>query len=521
MKPINCPECGFLIQDNSTFCKMCGCRIDKKSETADEDYDPQVQQFSGSDVQNTRQSGFNAQAELSDDDNETMIASAPIHPSPNPQSRQPSAPVSPNPSPNPSPNVQTFPVNVAAQHLPGQYPANGTAAQFNAGNPAGNPVATPGSNTSGNTSTFPTNYQGQYQGQYPGQYRVQYPGQYQGQNQAQTQGQYQGKNSMPFPGGYPGQYAPVGNSTSYNAKQKKTAPSGKKLGIILASVIGGILLIVGISVSVAHFTGPDRKYNNACTALEDQRFDDAYDAFIALGTYKDSKEKATETLYKKAIYQYKRENYKEASQIFSALGDYEDSPEQYKKAYYKYGLQFIGDGSYAKAIDVFTSLGDYEESPTMVFEAKYCYVVNHMDDSDEKTYEYLNELTAIKYKDSKDLYKTIYAWKATNFYFNTGGDATDVKESISRSSPLYCHFTIEGGPPDGTFYAYASALWPDGSKMSKQKSAVIMYRGGTYWWGWKDGIYNNPQNGKTGTFTLILYDENNNEIGRSSVKITK
>ena len=48
-----------------------------------------------------------------------------------------------------------------------------------------------------------------------------------------------------------------------------------------------------------------------------------------------------------------------------------------------------------------------------------------------------------------------------------------------------------------------------------------MYRNGTFWWGWKDGIYLDPKNGKTGTFILILYDDNNNEIGRSSVRITK
>ena len=428
MKSINCPECGYTIQDGSTFCKMCGCRIDSNSQTADENTKIPEEQLSVSNEQNTIQA---------------------------------------------APEVPGFHTNGAVPQYQRQYPSAGSAPQYSGSSPVINPVP--------------------QQRTYPGQYS----------------------------GNIPGQYAPAVSVPPYISQPRKTTSSGKKLWIILSSVIGGILLVAGISLAAVYFTAPDRKYTSACNALEEQRFDEAYDGFISLGTYRDSKDKAKEAMYKKGVYLVQNKKYKDASDIFKALDNYEDSSEQYQSAYYNYGLELIGNGEYSDAIDVFTSLGDYSDSRTMIDEAKYCYIVNHMDNSDTTTYSFLNELIAVNYKDCKELYNTIYAWKATNFFFNTDGDSKDKKTSISKSSPLYCHFTIEGGPPEGSFYAYASAFWPNGSKMNKQKSSVVMYSGGTFWWGWKDGIYIDPANGKTGTFTLVLYDENNNEIGRSSVKITE
>jgi len=490
MKSINCPECGYLIQDNSTFCKMCGCRIDKKSETADEDSFPQPEQHSGIEVQAVQPS-----------DSKPPFAKpfAPVLPAGQNPPANSAAPKQHATLPGPVPGP--VPGNYPGAYIgtnPGQYSANGAVPSYPSSNVAPPYRVNP-----------PVNYPAQNQGTFPGNVPGNVP--------RNVPGNYPGN----FPGNYPGQYAPSGRSAAYKPMRNKTNASGKKLWIILLSVIGGIVLLIGISIITVSLVSPGIKYNSACEALQNQQFDKAYDDFIALGSYKDSKTKAIESLYKKGVYLNKNKKYKEAAEIFKSLNAYEDSRDQYQSAYYNYGLQLMGEGAYSDAINVFTSLGDYEDSETMVNEAKYCYIVNHLDNSDITTYNYLNELIAIKYKDCKQLYKSLYAWKATTFYFNTGSDATDKKTSISRSSPLYCHFTIEGGPPQGSFYAYASAIWPDGSKMTKKKSDVIMSGNKTYWWGWKDGIYLDPKNGKTGTFTLILYDENNNEIGRSSIPITK
>lgn len=467
MGSFNCPECGYLIQDNATFCKMCGYKFNQEHQPADE--------IISEDTPSS--------------DDETISAVIPSFP----QSTEASVSNSTTEE-----HASPQPVNRPAGSLPGQY-----APQYSSAPQQGNVPPYGG--------TPPYNPAPQYT---PApRYNPAPP--FSGSN-----GSYPMNGSVPrYNGGYPVSYPMAGANQAFTPQRNKTG-SGKKVWIILASVIGGIVLLAGITFAVVSLSGPARKYDSACRALEEQRFDEAYNDFTELGSYKDSKEKATEAIYKKGLYLVKGEKYKEAADIFRGLGNYQDSQTQYQSAYYQYGMQLMSEGAYNDAVGVFESLGDYQESETMVHEAKYCYIVNHMDNSDMTTYSYLNELISLKYKDCKQLYRQIYAWKAADFYFNTDANSSEKKTSISKSAPLYCHFTIYGGPPNGSFYAYASARWPDGSKMNKQKSAVIMYRNGTYWWGWKNGIYINPQKGQTGTFTLILYDENNNEIGRSSVKIT-
>ena len=487
MESFNCPECGYLITDNSSFCKMCGCKIERPSVNSNDANVPPNEKPSEGSINNGQQTVTVNSA------GQTVTVDATT--SHFPDSFQVYSTVPPSNSNTPVNNPMNRPVNTPV-NTPMNRPVNTPV-----NTPMNRPVNTPVNNPMNRPVNTPVNNPMNYPGQYP----INHPGQYQGS----------------YPGNYPGQYSAVGRSTAYHPKPKKNS-SGKSTWIIVSSVIGGFVLLVILSFVIVNVTGPGRKYNSACNALEAQRFDEAYDEFTALGDYKDSKTKATEAIYQKGVYLSKHEKYKEAAEIFQGLGDYNDSREQYQSAYYNYGLQLMGNGEYFDAISVFSSLGDYNDSQTMVYEAKYGYIINHLDNNDKTTYSYLNELISVRYKDCQSIYRSLYAWKATHFYFNTDSESTAKMYSISKSSPLYCHFTIEGGPPDGTFYAYATALWPDGSSMKKQKSAVVMYNKGTYWWGWKNGIYNkNPQEGKTGTFTLILYDENSNEIGRSSVKITQ
>ena len=40
------------------------------------------------------------------------------------------------------------------------------------------------------------------------------------------------------------------------------------------------------------------------------------------------------------------------------------------------------------------------------------------------------------------------------------------------------------------------------------------------WYGWKNGIYQNPALGNRGTLKVEIYDSNGNKLGEHSVKIT-
>lgn len=89
---------------------------------------------------------------------------------------------------------------------------------------------------------------------------------------------------------------------------------------------------------------------------------------------------------------------------------------------------------------------------------------------------------------------------------------------ISRYSPVYFHYEVSGGPPEGSFYLKTVAVYPDGSTYSSQAD-YLSYDGSTGRWGWSGSIYNNPAYGRTGTLTMKFYDDSGNLIGSGSVTI--
>ena len=495
MGKIYCPECGYQLPDTAKFCNMCGNKIIRI-------------------------------------------------PTPNPAPAQ--APTNfPTPNPAPAQAPTNFPApNPAPAQAPTQIlTPNPAPAQTTANFPKPNPAPAQAQ------SNFPT----------PNPAPAQAPTNFPTPNYPVINSAPAQTGAKPFPVQNPAPQT-FGSSgmPSYYPQNKAKKGSNKKTLIIVSSVLGGIAVLIFASLAFIFLALPSINYSGASKALNAGNYDEAYEKFTALGDYRDSSKMATEALYRKAdamlaqgnfieamtafeiLGDYKdsaekfiaadygygnelleQKEYKEAADVFEALGDYEDSAEKYKLARYNNAVQLLRDDEFFEALDIFKSLGNYKDSKAMIKETKYCYIITSMDNDDAATYEFLKELKNVNYKDCKKIFKELYAWKATDFYFNTDPDSTESVDSISKSSPLYCHFTISGGTPDGTFYPYAKAVWPDGSSMNKQKSAVPMYRDGTFWWGWSDGIYVNPQKGKTGTFTLTLYDEEGNVIGAASVKITK
>lgn len=303
----------------------------------------------------------------------------------------------------------------------------------------------------------------------------------------------------------------------------------------------------------------DESYYRLATQLfGEKKYDEAYTYFKGLSSYKDSKDQADESEYlygierfdagdyEKAVaafklvkdykdvgerlpeakYQYalaltEKKDWKAASSLFKELGDYQDSASRYKETYYQYGLKLLSSKSYSEAVSVFKSLENYQESKTKLNEAKYGYVLAHKNNTDTTTYSYLKDLKALGYKDTKDIYNSLYAWKVINIYFSTSESETGAKKtSISKYDPVYCHFELSGGPPGGSIYVYCKDIYPNGSSNGKSKTNFKYSRGYTGWFGWEDGIYQTPAYGATGTLTMKFYDEDGNLIGEGSVRIT-
>lgn len=220
------------------------------------------------------------------------------------------------------------------------------------------------------------------------------------------------------------------------AKRKKTV---KRTSLITAAV-----LLVGFLV---YATGwhiiPYIRYQNACKAVEAQSFDEAYNTFVALGTFSDSSEKAIDTLYQKGVYlmnngsyldaatEFERVpdyqdskdqavycrneaayldakallesgKYKEAAEAFTALADYEDSADQATASKYLYAQELLNTGMYKAAAEAFTALADYEDSAEQVNVSNYMYAKELLENGEYE--EAHNIFKALKnYEDSKDL----------------------------------------------------------------------------------------------------------------------
>ena len=113
------------------------------------------------------------------------------------------------------------------------------------------------------------------------------------------------------------------------AAAKKEAERREKRKARLNRIIA-VLIVLGIAGSVVTTTYiiPTVKYNNAVKELKNGNYDSAISTFESLNSFKDSKEKVSESRYKKALQLVETQHYDEAKEIFADLGDYKDSSEQ-------------------------------------------------------------------------------------------------------------------------------------------------------------------------------------------------
>ncbi len=124
-------------------------------------------------------------------------------------------------------------------------------------------------------------------------------------------------------------------------------------------------------------------YERALSLKKDGQYEEAEDAFMALGDFKDSAEKAEECvqtlkehLYQSAIAYRDNGLYHKAAEAFASLGDYKDAKEQIrevayrkKKDAYDRAMSLKGEGDYESARPQFLDLGDFEDS---AFQAEEC-----------------------------------------------------------------------------------------------------------------------------------------------------
>ena len=185
------------------------------------------------------------------------------------------------------------------------------------------------------------------------------------------------------------------------AKQKfKT--TAKKVGIIGS----GVIAIALLGVLTKQVIIPNVQYSNAEHKAQSGEYDEAIQAFIRLGNFKDSSKKVLETKYNWAKDKLAQGDTEGAISLFSMLGDYSDAKAQateiQNQVQYDKAMSAFQAEKYDDAQALFSELGSYKDSSDKVIECKKIHysaakTALNKNDTDTALHEFLK---AVPYEDS-------------------------------------------------------------------------------------------------------------------------
>ena len=252
---------------------------------------------------------------------------------------------------------------------------------------------------------------------------------------------------------------------------------------------------------------PNSQYNDAVSLMESGQYEDAIVAFEAMDGYKDSKQQIKncetaikEIAYKKAEQTYTNKNYEQAYSLFYELLGYKDSLDRAHESASQVGKEALAKKNYEKAIEWYSKAGKSDD----VKNVKYQYVLSHRNNDDETTFSYLSDLRKANYKNSGEIFSELYSWKIEFVAANSDPNSTQNKTTISKYDPVYIHFRLTGGTPNGSIKPYVKFTLPNG-KTGTYEWDYTCKDGDSLWYGWAEGIYTNPQYGQEGTLTVTFY----------------
>ena len=293
-----------------------------------------------------------------------------------------------------------------------------------------------------------------------------------------------------------------------NERLSALAKTAKKRKIVwtISITLTVLILLSGLTFGLTYndYIKPAIAYRSAESLLEAGKYDEAKDAFSALGDFKDSKDKVNECGYAKtyseamgeidqkdykaaiakfdslekvkysdaaeklkeysylyAIELLNNKDYEEALEYLEKCKDYKDAAdrikecnEKVKEASYKKANNDLKEEIYGSAIERFEALGDYKDSKDKLKQAKYGYVIKYkgnsedVGDSGSKYYRYITELKNAKYKDTESIYNSLYNSWGFKCWVNDSGDSSSSKTSINKNSSVYVHVEATHGPID-------------------------------------------------------------------------
>lgn len=264
------------------------------------------------------------------------------------------------------------------------------------------------------------------------------------------------------------------------------------------TALAAALLIAGAAVLLSFkvFT-PMSRYSDAVTLMNSGEYDRAYEEFTLLGDYRDSPDRAGESLYRKAVSLKDGGKPAEAAEIFSSIPEYRDSADRILDCMqdrYDAAKALLNSGDYESAGQEFLLLGDFGDAREMVSESEYRTAATHFNDGEyEKALLMFDELKnyrdsssrarEAKYNYAKDLFGQKDYDKAFRLFGELGA-YSDSADMALRSRYRIAAALLDNADYDGS-YAIFEELgdYGDAGDMAREslyRKALSLYGDGNY-----------------------------------------
>lgn len=202
-------------------------------------------------------------------------------------------------------------------------------------------------------------------------------------------------------------------------------------------------------------------YLEAQGFLENACYDEAFVAFDTLGNYKDSKQLASESRYRKALQLAEKGKLVEAITILNTLNGYAESTAICEMLNYRYAGELFSQGRYDDAKSTYQIIEHYENSADMVLECDYQIAAKLFD---ANNYDQALELYSqiVGYKDVDDMILSCKYQLATNYLldekyqdavaiFQELGDHADSRKQLLEAKYLLARKYIKSGNTAGRY----------------------------------------------------------------------
>ena len=152
---------------------------------------------------------------------------------------------------------------------------------------------------------------------------------------------------------------------------REQAKKRKRNAIIAAVIVAIIAIAAAAALYITQVLIPARDYQAAEALYESGQYQEAAQAFEAMGDYEDAPERALQARYAHADALLTAGDYDGALTEFAALGDYADAPQRIPGVHYAKAEALLTAGDYDGALAEFEAAGDCEDAPERILATHY------------------------------------------------------------------------------------------------------------------------------------------------------